>query len=170
MHATMAAVAPRMPDGRPRYVMGIGTPHDLLAAVSSGVDMFDCVMPTRHARNGQFFTFAGRLNIRQARFRDDEGPVDPTCGCRCCRRYSRAYLRHLHEQNEPLYGRLATIHNLFFYHQWVWQLRRALREGRFAALAREYSSIISAHYADFSQPDSESADDPGAPSVGSGGG
>ena len=148
MHATMAAVAPRMPDDRPRYVMGIGTPHDLLAAVSAGVDMFDCVMPTRHARNGQLFTFAGRMNIRQSRYRDDDGPVDPACGCRCCRRYSRAYLRHLHEQNEPLYGRLATIHNIFFYHQWVGALRRALRDGRFTLLRQEFSSIISMYYAE----------------------
>ncbi|WP_434415167.1 tRNA guanosine(34) transglycosylase Tgt [Nannocystis pusilla] len=148
MHATMAAVGPEMPQDRPRYVMGIGTPHDLLAAVRSGIDMFDCVMPTRHARNGQLFTFAGRLNIRQSRFRDDDTPIDAACRCRCCARYSRAYLRHLHEQNEPLYGRLATIHNLYFYQQWVGALRRALRSGRFEALEIEFLSIISTVYAE----------------------
>lgn len=169
MHATMAAVGPQMPDARPRYVMGIGTPHDLLAAVAAGIDMFDCVMPTRHARNGQFFTFQGRLNIRQSRFRDDPEPVDADCACRCCRRYSRAYLRHLHEQNEPLYGRLATIHNLFFYHQWVGALRRSLREGRFAQVSLEFSSILSMHYQEISRNGSSSAaglaeaDAPGGP-------
>ncbi|MEZ4381565.1 MAG: tRNA guanosine(34) transglycosylase Tgt [Nannocystaceae bacterium] len=136
MHATMAAIAPQMPKDRPRYVMGIGTPLDLLAAVRSGVDMFDCVMPTRNARNGQLFTYAGRLNIRQSRFRGDPGPVDPACGCQTCGAYSRAYLRHLHEQRDPLYGRLATIHNLYFFHQWVAAMRWGLREGRFGAVER----------------------------------
>jgi queuine tRNA-ribosyltransferase len=146
MHATLAEIAPQMPSGRPRYVMGIGTPYDLLAAVRSGVDMFDCVMPSRHARNGQLFTFAGRLNIRQSRFRDDPSPPDPECRCRACRLHSRAYLRHLHEQNDPLYGRLATIHNLFFFHQWVGALRAALRAQRFAAVDALFSSIITDFY------------------------
>ena len=146
MHATLAEIAPQMPSGRPRYVMGIGTPYDLLAAVRSGVDMFDCVMPSRHARNGQLFTFAGRLNIRQSRFRDDPSPPDPECRCRACRLHSRAYLRHLHEQNDPLYGRLATIHNLFFFHQWVGALRAALRAQRFAAIDALFSSIITEFY------------------------
>ncbi|HEY8376124.1 MAG TPA: tRNA guanosine(34) transglycosylase Tgt [Nannocystis sp.] len=157
MHATMAAIGPEMPADRPRYVMGIGTPHDLLAAVTAGIDMFDCVMPTRHARNGQLFTFAGRINVRQARYRDDARPVDPGCGCRCCRRYSLAYLRHLHEQNEPLYGRLATIHNLYFYQQWVGALRRALREQRFSAVRDEFFSIISTNYLGNSQEELEEA-------------
>lgn len=152
MHATLAEIGPQMPSGRPRYVMGIGTPFDLLAAVSAGIDMFDCVMPSRHARNGQVFTFAGRLNIRQSRFRDDPGPIDPDCRCRACRRHSRAYLRHLHEQNDPLYGRLATIHNIFFFHQWVGALRTALREGRFAATAAAFSNIITEHYLRPAQP------------------
>jgi len=131
MHATIRAIAPLMPRERPRYVMGIGTPHDLLVAVSSGVDMFDCVIPTRHARNGQLFTFAGRMNIRLTRYRDDGSPIDPACACSTCRRFSRAYLRHLHDQNDPLYGRLATIHNLFFFHQWVAAMRVALSNGTF---------------------------------------
>ncbi len=146
MHATLAEIAPQMPAERPRYVMGIGTPFDLLAAVRAGVDMFDCVMPSRHARNGQMFTFAGRLNIRQSRFRDDSTPIDPDCACRACRRHSRAYLRHLHEQNDPLYGRLATIHNLFFFHQWVGALRAAIRQHRFGEVDRLFSSIIAQFY------------------------
>ncbi|MCA9720380.1 MAG: tRNA guanosine(34) transglycosylase Tgt [Myxococcales bacterium] len=146
MHATMAAIAPIMPPERPRYVMGIGTPADLLAAVSAGVDMFDCVMPTRHARNGQLFTWQGRMNIRQSRYRDDASPLDERCVCRTCAQFSRAYLRHLHESKDPLYGRLATIHNLFFFHQWVATLRHALREARFGPRSRELSQVISQHY------------------------
>ena len=152
MHETMAAVAKHMPAERPRYVMGIGTPHDLLVAVRSGVDMFDCVMPTRHARNGQLFTFAGRLNIRGARYREDPRPPDPDCRCPTCRRSSRAYLRHLHQQGDPLYGRLATIHNLYFFHQWVGAMRQALRGGSFDPVAQELSRVITEHYADAGAP------------------
>jgi queuine tRNA-ribosyltransferase len=129
MHATMAAVAPTMPHDRPRYVMGIGMPEDLLAAIDAGVDMFDCVLPTRNARNGQLFTMAGRMNIRGAQFRDDRGPIEDACGCPTCRRFSRAYLRHLHGQNDPLYGRAASLHNLWFFHALVGRLRAALRRG-----------------------------------------
>ncbi|MCA9652737.1 MAG: tRNA guanosine(34) transglycosylase Tgt [Myxococcales bacterium] len=146
MHATMAAVAPTMPEDRPRYVMGIGTPADLLAAVRAGVDMFDCVMPTRHARNAQVFTWQGRLNLRWAALRDDPRPIDPTCGCLTCRRFSRAYLRHLGRMGEALFARLATLHNLFFFHQWVAVLRRALTGGTFDAAASELSSVITRHY------------------------
>ncbi|TPV92304.1 MAG: tRNA guanosine(34) transglycosylase Tgt [Myxococcales bacterium FL481] len=141
MHRTIAEIAPLMPADRPRYVMGIGTPLDLLVAVSSGVDLFDCVMPTRHARNGQLFTFAGRINLRRSEFRDDDRPVDELCGCVGCRTFSRAYLRHLHEQRDPLYVRLATAHNLYFFHEWVGVMRRALREGRFAAVAALLRSL-----------------------------
>ncbi len=132
MHATFDAVVHKMPEDRPRYVMGIGTPLDLLAAVTAGVDVFDCVIPTRHARNGQFFTFGGRINIRHSRYRDEQDPVDALCGCLCCQRYSRAYLRHIHEHKDPLYVRLATIHNLYFFHQWVAAMRQGLRAGRFS--------------------------------------
>ena len=146
MHATLAAIGPEMPADRPRYVMGIGTPYDLLAAVSSGIDMFDCVMPSRNARNGQLFTFRGKVNIKRSEFRGARGPVDPDCPCRACRSYSLAYLRHLHEQADPLYGRLATIHNLVFFHQWVGALRTALREQRFPVVASHFSRIITEHY------------------------
>ena len=152
MHATMADVAPRMPPRKPRYVMGIGTPHDLLVAIRSGVDMFDCVMPTRHARNGQLFTFRGKLNIRRAEHRADGAPVDPDCACSTCRRFSRAYLRHLHGQNDPLYGRLATVHNLYFFHQWVAAARAALRRGAFPAVEAALLQVIETSYADNAQP------------------
>lgn len=142
MHRTMRAIGPLMPEDRPRYVMGIGTPLDLLVAVESGVDMFDCVMPTRHARNGQLFTYGGRMNIRLSRFRDDTGPVDPACPCTACSQSSRAYLRHLHEQNDPLYGRLATEHNIVFFHQWVGTLRAALRDGSFGEVAAQYAALV----------------------------
>lgn len=146
MHATMAATAPRMPADKPRYVMGIGTPADLLAAIRAGVDMFDCVMPSRHARNAQIFTWAGKFNIRASRFREDQGPLDPRCGCTACRRFGRAYLRHLHVSNDPLYVRLATAHNLYFFHQWVATLRQALLAGTFDSVAEQLSEVISTHY------------------------
>jgi len=146
MHATMAEIGPLMPTDRPRYVMGIGTPADLLAAVHAGIDMFDCVMPTRHARNGQLFTFAGRMNIRRSQYRRDGRPVDADCRCRCCAGYSRAYLRHLHECHDPLYGRLATIHNLHFFHEWVGLMRNALRAGCFDARYRQLEQVISDAY------------------------
>ena len=142
MHATFDAIAHEMPEDKPRYVMGIGTPADLLAAVRSGVDMFDCVMPTRHARNAQLFTFGGKMNIRRSRFRDDPRPVDPACGCLTCREYSRRELRHLHAHNDPLYVRLGTIHNLYFFHQWVAAMRTALRDGRFSALLPRLEALV----------------------------
>ncbi len=146
MHATIAATAPRMPADRPRYVMGIGTPADLLAAVRAGIDMFDCVMPTRHARNAQVFTWEGKYNIRQSRFKDDTRPLDPRCRCPVCRRFSRAYLRHLHMHNDPLYVQLATAHNLYFFHEWVATLRQALREARLEPAVEALSAVISEHY------------------------
>jgi queuine tRNA-ribosyltransferase len=154
MHDTMHAIAPLMPRDKPRYVMGIGTPADLLAAVSAGVDMFDCVIPTRHARNGQLFTWSGKLNIRQSRYRDDGDPVDVQCRCDGCSRFSRAYLRHLHEQQDPLYVRLATLHNLYFFHQLIAAMRTALREGRFASVVDELSRVISEYYGESDSPPS----------------
>ena len=145
MHATMAAIAPKMPTNKPRYVMGIGTPPDLVAAVRSGVDMFDCVMPTRHARNGQLFTWAGKMNIRRAEHAADLRPVDEACACECCTTTSRAYLRHLHRQNDPLYGRLSTIHNLFFYAQLIAVLREALRAGTFEAALVGIEPMLAAY-------------------------
>jgi len=116
--------------------MGVGRPEDLLAAVARGVDMFDCVMPTRHARNGNLFTHNGVLNIGNAAHASDTGPVDPECGCYTCRNYSRAYLRHLDKCNEILGARLNTLHNLHFYLELMRGMREALDQGRFAAFSR----------------------------------
>ncbi|MFI4866285.1 MAG: tRNA guanosine(34) transglycosylase Tgt [Steroidobacterales bacterium] len=128
-------VTPRLPELRPRYLMGVGYPHDIVAAVARGVDMFDCVMPTRHARNGHLFTSKGIINIRNAVHQRDTGPIDPACGCSTCRRFSRAYLRHLDRCNEILGLRLATLHNLHFYLDLMRQIRAAIAAGRFAQFA-----------------------------------
>jgi queuine tRNA-ribosyltransferase len=134
-------VGPRLPADRPRYLMGVGYPQDIVAAVARGVDMFDCVMPTRHARNGHLFTAAGAINIRNAIHQRDPGPIDPTCGCATCRRYSRAYLRHLDQCNEILGVRLTTLHNLHFYLNLMREIRAAIVGGRFAELAARVLSI-----------------------------
>jgi queuine tRNA-ribosyltransferase len=133
--SVIEAVEPHIPADKPRYLMGVGRPEDLIAAVARGIDMFDCVMPTRHARNGHLFTATGVLNIRNAAHAADTGPIDPTCGCYTCRNYSRAYLRHLDRCNEILGARLNTIHNLYFYLDLMRQMRAALDAGEFAAFA-----------------------------------
>ena len=122
---------PFLPSKRPRYLMGVGLPNDLIKAVARGVDIFDCVIPTRHARNGQLFTSEGTLNIRNARFKSDTGPLDPSCVCRTCQEYSRAYLRHLNFCNEILGVRLATLHNLHYYQALMAEMRQAIEEQRF---------------------------------------
>src|SRR5512135_2311186 len=129
----LAHTTPRLPAGRPRYLMGVGTPEDLLDGIAAGIDMFDCVMPTRNARNGWLFTRFGDLKLRNSRYRADTGPLDPTCGCYTCRHFTRAYLHHLNRVNEILGARLATIHNLFYYLDLMAGLREAVDEGRFAA-------------------------------------
>ena len=128
-------ITPRMPAERPRYLMGVGYPQDIVAAVARGIDLFDCVMPTRHARNGHLFTSQGIINIRNAVHQRDTGPIDPACSCSTCRRYSRAYLRHLDRCNEILGVRLATLHNLHFYLELMRQIRAAIAAGRFAPFA-----------------------------------
>ena len=128
---------PRMPADLPRYLMGVGTPADLLAAVARGVDMFDCVMPTRNARNGHLFTADGVIKIRNARYRDDPEPLQPDCGCYTCRHYSRAYLRHLNECGEILGARLNTIHNLYYYQSLMAGMRAAIEAGRLDHFAAE---------------------------------
>jgi queuine tRNA-ribosyltransferase len=133
-------VAPRMPAGRPRYLMGVGTPEDLVAGVTAGVDMFDCVLPTRNARNGWLFTRYGDVKIRNARHKADTGPVDPTCGCHACRHFSRSYLHHLQRVNEILGARLATIHNLFYYHVLMAELRDAIAAGTLPAYVARFRS------------------------------
>jgi queuine tRNA-ribosyltransferase len=118
-----------LPEDQPRYLMGVGRPEDILAAVRAGFDMFDCVLPTRNARNGTLFTFAGKLSIKRAEFAQDPRPVDEACGCYCCRNFSRAYLRHLFLAGEILSSQLNTLHNLYFYHQLVERCRIAIRDG-----------------------------------------
>jgi queuine tRNA-ribosyltransferase len=139
--AVLEALGPELPAEKPRYLMGVGTPADLAAAVARGIDLFDCVIPTRHARNGQLFTSTGRINIRNSRFRADTGPLDPACGCYTCRSYSRAYLRHLHQCNEILGARLATLHNLHFYLQLMRKMHTAIEAGTFAALAQHLAAL-----------------------------
>jgi len=131
-------LVPHMPTDRPRYLMGVGRPEDIVAAVLRGIDMFDCVMPTRHARNGHLFTCTGVINIRNAVHQRDPGPIDPECSCYTCRNYSRAYLRHLDRCKEILGSRLNTIHNLHFYLELMRQLREAISQGRVAAFARDF--------------------------------
>jgi queuine tRNA-ribosyltransferase len=134
----LETVVPHMPTDRPRYLMGVGRPEDIVQAVVRGIDMFDCVIPTRHARNGHLFTSAGVVNIRNSAHQADVGPLDPACSCYTCRNYSRAYLRHLDRCNEILGSRLNTIHNLHFYLDLMRSLRAAIAEGRLAAFARDY--------------------------------
>ena len=129
---------PSMPKDRPRYLMGVGTPEDIVEAVRRGVDMFDCVMPTRNARNGHLFTSFGVLRIRNAAYEKDTRPIDETCGCYTCRNYSRAYLKHLDRCTEILGARLATIHNLYYYQQLMSELRQAIAEHRLDAYMAEF--------------------------------
>jgi queuine tRNA-ribosyltransferase len=132
---------PLMPADRPRYLMGVGYPQDIVAAVLRGVDMFDCVMPTRHARNGHLFTSRGIVNIRNARYQRDTGPLDPDCGCNTCQRYSLAYLRHLDRCHEILGVRLGTVHNLHYYLELMRQIRAAITAGTLAGLAARIMAI-----------------------------
>ena len=122
---------PYLPEAKPRYLMGVGPPEDILEAVARGIDMFDCVMPTRNARNGSLFTSQGKLNIKNQRFATDFGPLDPACGCPVCRVYTRAYLRHLYKSGEILSLRLNTLHNLFFMVELAANMRRAIKNGSF---------------------------------------
>ena len=133
--------APRLPADRPRYLMGVGTPSDIVAAVAAGIDMFDCVLPTRNARNGWLYTRHGVIKLRNARYRDDLTPLDPDCGCYTCRHFTRAYLHHLQRVNEMLGARLNTLHNLHYYQELMAGLRAAIAEGRLGA-------FVAAHGAD----------------------
>jgi queuine tRNA-ribosyltransferase len=128
----LAYVAPKLPADKPRYLMGMGTPEDLIEAVGAGVDMFDCVLPTRNARNGWLFTRFGDIRIRNARYRDDTAPLDEKCGCTTCRHFSRAYLYHLQKTNEILGARLNTLHNLHYYQELMRELRAAIEKGQLA--------------------------------------
>jgi len=134
---------PLLPLDKPRYVMGVGTPENLVEMVGMGVDMFDCVMPSRNARNGQLFTARGTINISNARFRMDKNPIDDTCGCYVCQNYSLAYLRHLYKTRELLSYRLNTIHNLHYYLNLMEKIRQAIKMDRFLAFKKEFFSQLS---------------------------
>lgn len=134
----MATSAAALPASKPRYVMGVGAPEDLFEAVVHGIDMFDCVLPTRLGRNGALFTRSGRINIRNARFREDRGPIDPACDCSTCRTFSLAYLHHLFHTQELLAYRLASLHNIRWTIQLVGEMRSAIRQGTFAAYRQEF--------------------------------
>lgn len=138
MYRVTRHIAPRMPSDLPRYLMGVGEPRDLLEGVEAGVDMFDCVLPTRNARNGSLFTSHGKISIKQARFREDPKPLDPECQCNTCQHYSRAYLRHLYLSGEILGMRLNTLHNLHFFLNLMKNARNAILENRFAAFKKEF--------------------------------
>lgn len=140
MYEMIEAVVPHLPEQSPRYLMGVGTPEDLLEAVERGIDMFDCVMPTRNARNGTFFTSTGKVVIRNAQYERDRGPIDPECGCYTCRNYSRAYLRHLFNAGEVLGLRLGTIHNLYFYLDLMRGIRQGIEQGAFGEFKKRFLS------------------------------
>ncbi len=138
MYQVMEWSLPLLPEDKPRYVMGVGTPENLVEAVARGADMFDCVMPTRNARNGVLFTNFGKISIKQARFIEDEGPIDSDCSCYVCRNYSRAYLRHLYQSNEILASVLNTTHNLYYYLHLMQSMRDAITAGTFTVFREEF--------------------------------
>ena len=138
MYASVATSAPLLPAEKPRYLMGVGTPEDLVTCVGLGIDMFDCVLPTRTARNARLYTSEGIVNIKNARYADDPGPLDPACRCYTCTHFSRAYLRHLYNAGELLAYRLNTLHNLTFFLDLMAQVRRAIEEGRYAAWSKAW--------------------------------
>ncbi|CAN5193445.1 tRNA guanosine(34) transglycosylase Tgt [soil metagenome] len=140
MLRVLSHIGPRLPADKPHYLMGVGTPEDLVAGVSNGIDMFDCVMPTRNARNGWIFTRFGDIKIKNSRYKDETGPLDETCGCYACRNFSRAYLHHLHRTGEILGARLNTIHNLHYYLLLMREMRDALDAGQFQAFRLRFQS------------------------------
>ena len=135
-------IAPRMPASKPRYLMGVGTPEDLIEAVARGVDMFDCVLPTRNGRTGQAFTSRGKLNIKNARYALDQRPLDENCACSVCRRHTRAFIRHLYQSGEMLASILLTHHNLAFFLDTMKRVRQAIRSGQFAKFRREFTEQL----------------------------
>lgn len=142
MYDIIEAVEPYMPKDKPRYLMGVGTPGNIIEGVARGVDFFDCVMPARNARHGKLFTWQGSLNIKNAKYKLDDRPIDPACDCPVCRRFSRAYLRHLFTAEEMLGMRLAVMHNLYFYNKLTRRIRESLDAGCFADFRAEYSQKL----------------------------
>ncbi len=142
MYDTIELVQEHMPADRPRYLMGVGTPGNIIEGVWRGVDLFDCVMPARNGRHGHLFTKRGVINLKNERYARDESPIDPACGCPVCRRYSRAYVRHLFKAEEALGLRLAVMHNLWFYNTLMAEIRQALEEGSFADYRAKYAKLL----------------------------
>lgn len=144
MHDVVEWTAPRLPEHKPRYLMGVGTPLDIIDFVMQGIDMFDCVLPTRLGRNGSMYTTYGRINIKNARFTEDFTPLDPECDCWVCRNYTRAYIRHLYKAEEILAARLATYHNLYFYQRVIRGVRSAIAEDNLCQFRQDFISKYSA--------------------------
>ena len=142
MYDTIEAVEEYMPQDRPRYLMGVGTPVNIIESVWRGVDFFDCVMPTRNGRHGHLNTWSGVINLKNKKYERDDGPIDPECDCPVCRRYSRAYLRHLLKAEEVLAMRFAAVHNLYFYNELMRRIREVLERGEFAAFRAKYADIL----------------------------
>lgn len=142
MYDMLNHIAPLLPPDKPRYLMGVGTPLDILEGIGAGVDMFDCVLPTRNARNGTLYTSQGKVNIRRAEYREDDSPLDPECPCYTCRTFSRAYLRHLYVAQELLSYRLNSLHNITFFLTLARKAREAIEQGRFQALKAHYQEIF----------------------------
>ena len=142
MYRIIDAVEPHMPVNKPRYLMGVGTPTNIIEAVARGVDFFDCVMPARNARHARLNTWEGAINLKNKKYQLDEGPIDPNCDCPVCKRYSRAYIRHLFVAEETLALRLSVMHNLYFYNKLMERIREALDEGRFEEFRQEYSEKL----------------------------
>ena len=143
MYDIIEALEPFMPANKTRYLMGVGTPSNIIEAVARGVDFFDCVMPARNARHAKLFTWSGTINLKNAKYERDTRPIDPECDCPVCRRYSRAYLRHLFKAEEMLAMRLSVMHNLYFYNKLTERIRTALDEGNFTEFRRTYSERLS---------------------------
>lgn len=143
MYHIIETVEPFMPTDKPRYLMGVGTPSNIIEAVWRGIDFFDCVMPSRDARHGTVFTWGGIMHIKNERFKDDNRPLDPGCGCPACRNFSRAYIRHLFKAEEMLGGRLAVLHNLYFYNTLTARIREAIEKGEFESFRNKYSALLS---------------------------
>jgi queuine tRNA-ribosyltransferase len=138
MYAMLDVIVPELPASKPRYLMGVGMPEDLIEGAARGIDLFDCVVPSRHGRTGSLFTSFGRVVIKQARYLRDEQPIDPACGCPVCARYSRAYLHHLFQVKEMLSSRLNTIHNLWYFADLMGQVRSAIAQGTLRSFRDEF--------------------------------
>ena len=142
MYRIISAVTPHMPQDKPRYLMGVGKPTNIIEAVYRGVDLFDCVMPSRNARHGHVNTWEGVRNLMNNKYERDDSPIDPSCDCPTCRRHSRAYIRHLFKSKEMLANRLAVMHNLYFYNTLMERIREALDEGRFEEFRDRYVPVL----------------------------